>query len=161
MKKAFLEAGKIVNTHGIRGEVKIQPWADSPEFLTGFKTFYIDEVPVSVVRSRVHKSMVIAQLKGIDDVDSAMRLKNKLIWIARADASLPQGDFFIQDIQGARVVDEVGQELGILKEVLELPSHNVYVVSGDREILIPAVPEFVLNTDVENGVITVRLLKGM
>ena len=157
----YLEAGLIVNTHGIKGEVKIQPWADSAEFLKDFKQLYIDERPFELVSSRVHKDFLIAQFKDVDDVNTAMVLKNKIVSINRADAKLPKGSFFIQDIIGAKVLDENGAELGKLTDVLELPSSNVYVVSGEREILIPAVPEFVLKTDVEAGVVTVRLIEGM
>jgi 16S rRNA processing protein RimM len=161
MKKEFLEAGKIINTHGIRGEVKIDPWADDAEFLRRFKTIYIDDTAVKVVRSRVHKNFLIAQLEGIDDVDTAMRLKNKVVFINRADAHLDKGQWFIQDIIGAAVVDESGAELGKLAEVLDLPAGNVYVVRGEREIMIPAVPEFIISTDVDAGIITVRLIEGM
>ena len=161
MKKEFLEAGRIVNTHGVRGEVKIQPWADSPEFLLGFRTLYLGETPVKVRAARVHKSMVIAALEGVADVNAAMALKGRVVSIRRTDAKLPAGEFFIQDILGAEVRTESGESLGRLADVLDLPGGNVYVVRGEREILIPAVPEFVLKTDPEAGVITVRLIEGM
>jgi 16S rRNA processing protein RimM len=159
--KKYLEAGKIVNTHGIRGEVRIQPWADSADFLKGFKRLYIEGQPLELVSARVHKEFLIAQFKGVDDVNAAMALKNKLVSIDRADAKLPKGAFFLQDIIGAAVVDEEGAELGKLSDVLETPAGNVYVVTGEREILIPAVPQFVLKTDVGAGVVTVRLIEGM
>lgn len=161
MKKEFLEAGKIINTHGVRGEVKIDPWADSAEFLRGFKRIYIDGAETRVVRSRVHKNFLIAQLEGVDSVEDAMKLKNRVIFINRADADLPEGEWFIQDIIGASVQEESGAELGKLAEVMALPAGNVYVVRGEREILIPAVPEFILSTDVDGGVVTVRLIEGM
>lgn len=161
-KKKYLETGRIVNTHGVRGELKIQPWADSPEFLLGFDAFYIDGKPMRVLSSRVHKSCVIVSLEGVDDVNEAMRYKGKTVYIDRADAQLPPGGYFIQDILGAKVVTEDGQEVGLLKEVLDLPGNDVYVVQGpEREILIPVVPEFVLNTDTAAGVITVRMMEGL
>ncbi len=161
MKKKYLEAGQIVNTHGIKGEVKIMPWSDSADFLLNFDTVYIEGEPVRLLGGRVHKSFLIARFEGIENVNDAMRLKNQVVFIDRDDIELPEGDFFLQDIIGARVVDEDGNELGRLADVLELPAGNVYVVQGEREILIPARPEFVLNTDVEAGIITVRLLEGM
>lgn len=161
MKKKYLEAGQIVNTHGIRGEVRIRPWADSAEFLLGFKVWYIDGNPVRLKSARAHKGGLIAQLEGTEDVNAAMRLKNKIVYIDRDDAKLPEGSFFLQDIIGASVRAEDGAPLGVLEDVLELPKGRVYVVRGEREILIPAVPEFVLNTDAERGVITVRLIDGM
>ena len=160
-KKQFLGAGRIVNTHGVRGEVKIQPWADSPEFLKDFGTLYIDGAPVKVRSARVHKGCVIASLEDIDDVNGAMRLKGKLVSIDRRDAKLPEGGYFIQDIIGARVVDENGAEVGTLTEVLNLPGSDVYVVRGEREILIPAVPQFILSRDIDAGVITVRMMEGL
>ena len=94
MKKEFLEAGKIVNTHGVRGEVKIQPWADSAEFLRDFHTLYLDGAPVRVLRSRVHKNMLIAALEGVDTVDAAMVLKNKVLSIRRRTPACRRGISF-------------------------------------------------------------------
>lgn len=161
MKQQYLEAGKITNTHGVRGEVRITPWADSAAFLRSFRTFYIDGQPVRVLRSRVHKNQLIAQLEGYDDVNAAMTLKNKVIHIDRADAKLPEGRYFLQDLLGMRVVSDAGEALGELADVLDLPQGSVYVVRGAREILIPDVPEFLLNIDAERGEITVHLLEGM
>lgn len=161
MKQQYLEAGKITNTHGVRGEVRITPWADSAAFLRGFRTFYIDGQPVRVLRSRVHKNQLIAQLEGYDDVNAAMTLKNKVIHIDRADAKLPEGRYFLQDLLGMRVMSDAGEALGELADVLDLPQGSVYVVRGTREILIPDVPEFLLNIDAERGEITVHLLEGM
>ena len=92
MKKSkYIEAGQIVNTHGIHGEVKIQPWVDSPEFLRKFKTLYIRNAPVKVRSARVHKGSVIASLEGVDDVNAAMALKNQTVYIDRADAQAWDG----------------------------------------------------------------------
>ena len=161
MKKQYLEAGKIVNTHGVRGEVKIQPWADSAEFLREFKVLYVEDRPLRVTGARVHKDCLIASLEGVDGVNAAMRLKNKIVFIDRNDASLPEGTVFVQDIIGARVKTEDGTEIGTLCEVLDLPASDVYVVRGEREYLIPAVPAFVLSKDVDAGEITVWLIEGM
>ncbi len=160
MKKQYLEAGKITNTHGVRGEVRITPWADSAEFLRGFRTFYIDETPVKVLHSRVHKGQLIAQLEGVADVNAAMALKNRVVCIDRADAALPEGRFFVQDLLGLPVRTDAGEQLGALADVLELPQGKVYVVRGAREILIPDVPEFILDVDAQRG-LTVRLIEGL
>ncbi|MBQ9045225.1 MAG: 16S rRNA processing protein RimM [Oscillospiraceae bacterium] len=160
MEKRFLEAGKITNTHGVRGEVRITPWADSAQFLRRFSVFYIDEKPVRVLSARVHKNQLIAKLEGVEDVNAAMALKNRVICIDRADARLPEGRFFVQDLLGLPVRGDDGAELGTLADVLELPQGSVYVVRGAREILIPDVPEFILDIDAENG-ITVHLIEGM
>lgn len=157
----YLEAGKIINTHGIKGEIKLEPWTDSAEFLKRFRTLYIDGKAVRVTSSRVHKDFLIAKLEGIDDVNAAMTLKNKVVYFDRGDAALGRGQYFLQDIIGAEVRDESGAVLGRLTEVLPLPAGNVYVVTGEREIMIPAVPEFIKETDAKAGVIVVRLIDGM
>lgn len=157
----YLKIGKIINTHGIKGEVKVEPWTDDAEFLKKFKYFFIDEKPFKLLSARVHKNFSIVALEGVEDLGEAKKLKNKVIMGDREGIELEEGQFFIQDIIGASVMDEDGKELGKLSEVLFLPANNVYVVNGDREILIPAVPEFIINTDIEAGVVTVRLIDGM
>lgn len=162
-RKQYLESGKIVNTHGIKGEVKIQPWCDSPEFLKGFKTIYIEQTPCKVLSARVHKDCVIMLLDGINDVNEAMKLKNKIISINRDDARLPKGSWFIQDLIGLPVFSESGDELGSLKEVLDMPSGKLYIVAetNGREHMIPGVPEFIRKIDPQAGRITVKLIEGM
>ena len=157
----YLDCGQVVNTHGVRGEVRVVPWADSPDFLCRFKTLCLDEKPVAVQSCRVHKGSVIVKFQGVDSIEGAMLLKGKTVYIRRADAKLPEGTFFIADVVGLDVLDEDGKKLGTLKEVLSPSRQNVYVVEGDREILIPAVPEFVLETNIEGGYIKVRLIEGM
>ena len=159
--KEFLDCGQIVNTHGVRGEVRIVPWADSPEFLCQFSTLYIDGAPRRVLSGRVHKGSVIAKLDGVDTVEEAMLLRDKTVQIRRADARLPEGAFFLADVIGLKVVDERGEVLGTLKEVLSPSVQQVYVVEGEREILIPAVPEFILETNIAGGYLKVRLIEGM
>ena len=160
-KSKFLEAGEIVSTHGIRGEVKILPWTDSVDFLRRFKTLYINEKPYAVLHSFAHKGCMIAALEGIEDVNAAMALKGRTVCFARAAARLPQGSFFLAAVLGAKVVTEDGAIVGEIVDIIENPTQNVYVVRGETEHLIPAVPEFILNTDVDNGVVTVHLIEGM
>lgn len=157
----LLECGKIVNTHGIRGEVKIIPWADSPEFLCDLPALYIDGKPVKIRNARIHKGNVIALLEGIDDINTAMLLKEKVVSMSRDDVDLPEGSFYLADIIGLKVIDEDGKELGILNDILSPSLQQVYVVKGEREIMIPVVPEFILETNVEGGYIKVRLIEGM
>lgn len=157
----FLDCGQIVNTHGIHGEVRVVPWADSPDFLCRFSTLYVDGGALEVASSRVHKGSVIVRFQGVDTVDGAMVLKGKTVQLRRADAELPEGAFFIADIIGLTVVDQDGRKLGTLKEVLSPSQQQVYVVEGEREIMIPAVPEFILETNIEAGYVKVRLIEGM
>ena len=160
-KQSLIDAGKIVNTHGVRGEVRIEVWLDSPALLKRCGRVFLGGEEKKILSAREHKGFLIAQLEGVEDVNAAMALKNRVVQIARADAKLPRGAYFLQDIIGASVVDESGAEVGRLAEVLELPGQRVYVVKGETEHLIPAVPAFIRNTDAENGVITVRLIEGM
>lgn len=163
MELPLITAGQIVNTHGIRGEVKIVPWCDSPEFLCGFDTLYIDEAPIRLRAARPHKGNVLAALEGVDTVEGAMALKGKTVHIDRADVTLPEGRHFLADLIGLRVVDaDSGAELGVLTEVLTPPAHQVYVVKGPQgEHLIPAVEEFIVETNVDGGYLRVRLIEGM
>ena len=160
-KQSLIDAGKIVNTHGVRGEVRIEVWLDSPALLKRCGRVYLGGEEKKILSAREHKGFLIALLEGVEDVNAAQALKNRVVQIARADAKLPRGAYFLQDIIGASVVDEGGAEIGKLAEVLELPGQRVYVVKGETEHLIPAVPAFIRNTDAENGVITVRLIEGM
>ena len=162
MQKQLLEAGKIVNTHGVRGEVKIEPWANGPAFLKSFDRLYLDGEAVAVTSTRAHGAYVIAKLDGIDSMDDAARLKDKTVFINRGDAALQDGEYFIQDLVGLRAVDaESGRELGVIREIMSLPSNDVYVIRGAREIPVPAVPEFVKEVDLGGGRVRFRLIEGM
>lgn len=163
MRSQFVEAGEIVNTHGVRGEVKIMPWADSPEFLCQFDTFYMDGKPVKVLAARPHKTMVLAQLEGVDTVEKAMRLKGKVLSIDRTGVELPDGRHFLADLMGLTVLDNAtGEELGTIEDILTPPAHEVYVVRGrGKEYMIPAVDAFLAETNVEGGYIRVNLIEGM
>ena len=160
-KQAYIDAGKIVNTHGVRGELRVEVWLDSPALLKRCGRVFLGGEEKKIVSAREHKGFLIAQLEGVTDVNAAQALKNRVVQIARADARLPRGAYFLQDIIGASVVDESGAEIGKLTEVIENPSQRVYVVRGETEHLIPAVPAFILDTDADAGVITVRLIEGM
>ena len=160
-KQQYIEAGRIVNTHGVNGEVKIEVWLDSPQFMKKCGRIFVGGNPVRILSGREHKGFLLARLEGVDDVNAAMCLKGKNVFIDRSDAKLPRGAFFLQDIIGASVVDEQGREVGRLAEIMETPASMIYVVRGEAEHLIPAVPEFILNTDAEAGVITVHMIEGM
>ena len=165
MLKQYLEVGKVTNVHGLMGEVKVQPWADSPEFLCQFKTLYVDEAhfPMTVQRARVHKNMVIIKFEGPTDVPSALSLRNAILYIHREDVKLPEGSFFLADIYGLEVRDAAsGEVLGEIADVLTLPANNVYVVRGGaRELMIPAVPQFIAETNIEAGYIRVNMMEGL
>ncbi|MGI5963605.1 MAG: ribosome maturation factor RimM [Lawsonibacter sp.] len=165
MPEQFLEVGKITNTHGIMGEVRVQPWADSPEFLCQFKTLYVDKThwPIHVERARVHKNMVILKLEGVTDVPGALAMRNAILYIDRADAHLPDGSFFLADIMGLEARDaETGKVLGTVADIMTLPANNVYVIrGGERELLIPAVPQFIEETNVDGGYLRIHMMEGL
>ena len=158
----LIEAGKIENTHGIRGELRLRPWADSPEFLTGFEHLYIDGAPVKVLSAKVHKGCVIATLDGVDDIDAAIKMKNKVIKVKKDDIHLEDGRYLVVDLIGLKAINaETGETIGTLSDVLSLPSNNVYVIKGEREILVPAVPEFIIETNLVKGYVKLHLIEGL
>lgn len=160
MKEKYLEAGQIVNTHGIRGEVKILPWCDGPEFLKAFHTLYIEGKPYQVEQARIQKTMLLCKLKGIDDVNTAQTYKNKVVKIDRDSAPVSDGRVFIVDLIGLPVFAD-GVEIGTLKDVYCGPANDVYIVKGEKEYMIPAVSEFLEEVNVDGGYIKVRLIEGM
>lgn len=160
MKSELLDAGQIVNTHGIRGEVKILPWCDAPEFLLSFSRVSIDDRDIAVERSRVQGTCVLMKLAGVDDVNAAMKLRNKTVKIYRQDVELEEGASFIADLIGLPVLFQ-DQELGTIRDVLQLPSNDVYVVQGEHAYMIPVVREFIEEVNVEAGYVKVHLIEGM
>lgn len=161
METQLLETGEIVSTHGIQGEVKILPWADGPDFLLDFDTFYLKGKPYEVLSSRVHKTCVLARLKGVDTPEQAALLRGQVVSIDRSQVSLPQGRVFIADLIGCRVLDEEDREIGKIQDVLTMPSSDVYVIQGEKRYMIPAVKEFVREINVQEGFVKVHLIEGM
>ena len=162
-KQQFIEAGKIINTHGVNGEVKLEVWLDSPEFLKKFKRIFDGDKEIKIVSAFAHKGFLIAKLEGVNSIESANLLRNKEIKVNRDDVRLPAGTYYLQDIMGAEVIDENDNKFGVLTDIIESPASNVYVVNGvdGKEHLIPAVPAFILNTDADNCIIKVRLIEGL
>lgn len=161
----FLEIGRITNVHGLSGEVKVEPWADSPDFLQKFKTLYIGNgyIPMDVQGARTHKKMSIVKFKDLTDVNSAMTIRGLVVYVKRADAPLPEGHFFLADVIGLEVRDaQTDAVLGKIADILYLPAHNIYVVrGGEREILVPAVPAFAVETNVDAGFMRVNMMDGL
>lgn len=158
MKLQFLEAGEIVTTHGVRGEVKVLPWADSPEFLLDFKRVVIGTKEYKVQQCRVQKSCNLVKLAGVDTMEEAQSLRGKIVQVYREDA--PDGLIFAAELVGIQVYAN-GDMIGELTEVLDYPGNKVYVVKGEYEYMIPAVKAYVLSTDLEENRMEVRLIEGM
>ena len=157
----LIETGRIVNTHGLRGEVKIEVWADSAQALCGFSRLFVDGVERKVERGRAQKGFAIVKLAGIDSIDEAERVKNRVVYVPREDIPLKEGGYLLADLVGCRAVDEDGGALGTVTDVLSLPGGEVLEIHGEREILVPLVEEFLLDADIEAGTVTVRLIEGM
>lgn len=165
MKKQYLEAGKIINTHGIRGEVKIMPYTDTAELLSEFDRLFMgkNHDEVTIEHSRVFKNMVIAKIEGVDTPEDAQKLRNKLLYMHRDDLELDENTYFIQDLIGIEVSDaDSGFLYGKIIDVMQTGANDVYVIKGDdREYLIPAIPEVIISTDIDENIMTIRPLEGL
>ncbi len=163
MKLETIQVGRIVNAHGIRGEVRVLPRDGDPAFLTQFKTFLLDGRTVTPTACHVHKSVVLMKLPGVDDMNAALALKDRPLFIRRADAHLPEGTYFDDELLGLEVFDaDTGALLGELVRVEPYPAHKIYTVRGKREYLIPAVPEaFVKCVDMDANRMEVHVWEGM
>ena len=139
MLQQYLEVGKVTRAHGLMGEVRVQPWADSPEFLCQFKTLYVDSShwPIQVERARVHKNMVILKLQGVTDVNSALAMRNAVLYIDRKDVQLPEGCFVRADLMGLEVR------------------------GAGSELMIPAVDQFIAEVNVDEGYLRVNMMEGL
>lgn len=166
MKKQYLEIGQIVTTHGIAGEVRVKPWCDSPELLCAFDRLFFDggRQAVWIERARVHKNVVVLKLQGTDTMDDAQKLRNKILFAAREDFELDEDTYFIQDLLGLEVLDaDSGKRYGVISDVTQTGANDVYHIKGEdgKEVLIPAIADVVLETDVDGGVMRIRPLKGL
>ena len=166
MEKQYLECGKIINTHGIAGAVKLESWCDSPEVLASLETVYFKKgevyKPVEVLRASVFKRFVLMTLEGITDIDAAAALKETVVYADRDELPIEEGQHFIADLVGLPVIDaDSGKEYGILDDVINTGASDIYVIkSADGEKMMPAVDEFVKEIDLERGIF-VTPIEGM
>lgn len=158
MKLPYIEAGEIVTTHGVRGEVKVLSWLDSPEMLCEFDRCRISGREYVMDSVRVQKTCNLVKLRGVDTMEDAQKLRGKTMELYREDIS--DKLIFASELVDVEVYAD-GACIGKIKEVLDYPGNSVYVVQGGREYLIPAVKEFILSTDLERNQMQVKLLKGM
>ena len=158
MKLQFVEAGEIVTTHGIKGEVKVLPWLDSPEDLCEFDRCQIDGKEFEIEACRVQKTCNLVKLSGIDTMEAAQAMRGKKILLYRED--IDDEVIFAAELIGVEVFAD-GEKIGKIKEVLDYPGNSVYVVKGEHEYMIPAVKAFILNTDMDGNQMDVKLIEGM
>ena len=157
-KKQYLECAKIINTHGVRGDVKLESLCDSPEVLASLERVFVLENgnyrEIEVEHASVFKQFVLATLEGVDDMDKAAAMKGTTLYANRDDFELGEGDFFIADLLGLPVIDNIdGKVYGKIKDVVNRGASDIYVVTtpaGER--MMPVVDEFVKRVDLESGI---------
>ncbi|MBC2578942.1 ribosome maturation factor RimM [Clostridium sp. DJ247] len=158
--KEFLTVGQIINTHGIKGELKVYPLTDDIKRFRKLKKVYIDGVEKQVVWCKLQNDKVILKIEGIDSIEDAMKCKEKYLEVSREDAvKLPEGRYYVADIIGCRVVDEDGLDLGEIYDVIHTRNNDVYWIKEGKELLIPVLKEIVLDIDVENKKILIKPVK--
>ena len=158
MKLQFIEAGEIVNTHGVRGEIKMLPWLDSPESMLSFSRCCVGGKDYEISACRVQNTCNLLKLAGVDTMEQAQALRGKKVLLYREDA----GDdvIFAAELVGVEVFCD-GKSIGTVADVLDYPGNQVYVVKGGKEYMIPAVKEFILSTSLADNRMEVKLLEGM
>lgn len=166
MKQQFIETGKITGTHGIHGEMRVQPWCDMPEDLLQYKTLYLDTAGyerLEVVGMRVHKTMVILKAKGIDSIPRAEAFRERVVYLHRDDLNLEEGQYLVADLIGCQVFHtQTGNPLGEITDVSQTGANDVWHIQKDRkEYLIPAIPLVVDEVDIDSGRVTITPLKGI
>ena len=167
MIKPYLELGQIVGTHGVRGELRVNPWCDSPDFAKRFKTLYFDqngEQPVKVLSCRPHGNIVLLRLEGVESIEAAEKLRHKMLYLNREDAGLAPGTWFIEELIGCEALDaDDGHRYGTLTEVSRTGANDVWHITAEdgQEYLLPAIPDVVIDADVANNRVLIRPLKGI
>lgn len=166
MKQRYLETGEIVGTHGVRGEMRLYPWCDSPAFLTKVKRLYLDKEggsSLDVVSARVHGTMLLLKVKGVDDIPAAERLRGRTVYLDRKDVKIEKGAYFIQDLMDCAVLDaDDGHCYGTICDVSKTGANDVWHIKQEtREVLIPAIPDVVIDVDIDAQRVLIRPLKGL
>ncbi len=162
----YLEIGKITSVHGLAGDVKVEPWCDSPEELCAHKTLYFSngEKKVKVKKARVQKNMAIIKLEGINTVEEAQSLRNKILYVDRNSLKLPENTYFIADLIGMEVLDfDTGKSYGVITDVTQTGANDVYHIKSqdERMYYVPAIADVVRSTDIETGIMKITPLRGL
>lgn len=168
MRKQFLEVGQVVATHGVVGEVRVKPLCDSADMLTEFDELFLDQNgkhAICVLNARVHKNIVIMKLEGINDMNAAQAMRNKMLFADRNAFELGENTYFIQDLIGLEVInaDNPSVKYGVLSDVSQTGANDVYHIKDEsgKEVLVPAIADVVIRTDIDAGVMEIRPLKGL
>jgi 16S rRNA processing protein RimM len=165
MVKEFLEGGKIVGTHGVRGEMRVECWCDSPQFVAKFKTLYFDGGKEALeVKARPHKNIALVKIKGVDTVEKADMLRGKVLYMNRKDAKLPKGTYFVQDLMGLEIRDaETSEVYGKLTDVIKTGANDVYELKNaeGKAFYLPVIPDVVKEVVPEEGYVLITPMKGI
>lgn len=166
MKNQFIETGKIVGTHGVKGMARVQLWADSTDFLKQFKYVYTDKNGsnrLEIMRVQPHGAVVLVAFKDVNTIEQAEKLRNTVIYIDRKDVKLPEGRYFITDLIGCKVYDaDTNNFLGEITDFSETGANDVWHITKDgKEYLVPAISQVVITVDTENEKAVIRPMKGI
>ena len=160
----LLEIGQIVNTHGLRGDVKVMPWCDDPEIFHELAYVLIDGEEFEIQKSSLHKNAVLLKLKGIDHINDAENYRNKVLTIPREElGELPEGTYYICDLLGCSVETVNGRNLGKICDIIKTGSNDVYVVEDitKKQVLIPVIDEVIKSVSIDEKRIVIEPLKGL
>lgn len=164
----YLRVGTYVNTHGIKGDIKVYPHTDDVSRFSDLDKVMLDTkdglITYEIQSVKYHKNMAIIKFKGIDNINDIEKYKGSDVLIERSQAvPLNEGEYFICDIIGAEVYTDTGEKLGFIKEVLQTGANDVYIVKKEsgKELLIPVIPSCVLDVDTESKCVKVHMLPGL
>ena len=167
MEQRF-QVGVITSTHGVRGEVKVFPTTDDPARFKKLKQVILDtgkeDMELEITAVKFFKNMVILKFKGIDDMDTANKYRQKSLYVTRENAvKLEKNEYFIADLIGLAVSSEEGEDLGFINDVLQTGANDVYVIkkTGEEDLLLPAIKDCVKEVDIEGGKMVVHVLPGL
>jgi len=161
----LIEIGQVVNTHGVRGEFKLNPWTDSLDGLLDYDVFYYQkkgqDVPLYGERIIIHKNCAIIKAEGVDTMEEAELLRGQTLFVER-DENLPEGRYYIVDLIGLRVMTEEDEVLGIISDVLQTGANDVYEVRGnEKPIYLPVIDQVVLEVNIPEGYVRVAVPEGL
>lgn len=167
MLKKYLEIGKIVGTHGIHGDVKVDSWCDSPDVICKLKKVYKDgngQANIKVITAKPHKNQAILKLEDINTVELANTLRGTVLYADREDIKIDKDSYFIQDIIGLKVYDvDTNTYYGTVSDVFFTGANDVYEITDDnnKKYLIPVIPSVVIDINIEENEIKLRPIKGI
>lgn len=162
----WVEVGEIVGTFGVRGELKVRPLTDFPERFEMGATVYLgpERAPHTITSARIAPEQVVLGLSGIESMTEAQRLRGRRLAVPETDLMpLPADQFYLHDLIGLRVETTKGKSLGVIGDVISTGGQDLFVVRADsgREVMLPAVKEFVKGVDLQAGVVHVEPIPGL